>query len=175
MTANATLSGCGAPEPEETGRFTPEQFTVLDPEQGVLGCPAGQQTRQRRRNAHDTGWKYHFPGKMCAGCPLREACMGGQPNKSGRTVIKNDYEAEYRAARQRARTPEHEQVRRQHRRVERKLAELVRRHGGRRARYRGGGRVLVQYLLSAVVMNVKRMVRLLRGDGARVAVAGACC
>ncbi len=56
--------------------------------------------------------------------------------------------------------------------MERKLAEIVRRHGGRRARYRGRGKVLVQFLVTAVVVNVKRMVKLLTGVE-RAELAGA--
>ena len=52
-------------------------------------------------------------------------------------------------------------MRRQHPRVERKLADIVRYHGGRHCRYWGQGRVKVQYLLTGLVVNVKRMVKLL--------------
>jgi hypothetical protein len=41
------------------------------------------------------------------------------------------------------------------------LAELVRWHEMRRARYRGRRRVLRQGILTALVTNLKRMVRLL--------------
>ena len=46
----------------------------------------------------------------------------------GRTVTKNDYEAEYRAAQKKARTPEYARIRREHPAIERKLSELVRHH-----------------------------------------------
>ena len=73
----------------------------------------------------------------------------------------NDYAAEYTAARQKATTPAYQQVRREHPAIERKLAEMVRQHDGRRARYRGRARTRIQYLLTGLVVNVKRMVRLL--------------
>ena len=79
----------------------------------------------------------------------------------GRTVTKSDYEAHYHAAQQRAQTPAYRAVRREHPRIERKLAELVRWHGARRVRYRGRLRVKIQYLLTAVVVNCKRIVKLL--------------
>lgn len=44
--------------------------------------------------------------------------------------------------------------------VERKLAEMVRYHGGRRARYRGQARLKIQFLLVGLVVNIKRIVRL---------------
>ncbi len=57
---------------------------------------------------------------------------------------------------------QHAAVRREHPKIERKLSELVRRHGARRARYRGLARVLCGQLLAAMAANVKRIVYLLR-------------
>jgi hypothetical protein len=92
------------------------------------------------------------------------------------TIYKNDYIEEYTAARAKAQTLAYAQVRRKHRAIERKLAELVRWHGARRTRYRGRRRGLIQYLLTALVVNVKRMVRLLwsapaAGDGSAAPAA----
>jgi Transposase DDE domain len=80
---------------------------------------------------------------------------------TGRQVVKNDDEAEYAAARAKVGTPEYEVVRHQHPGIERKLSEFVRRHGGRYARYRGRERVGIQYFLTGLMINIKRMVRLL--------------
>src|SRR5262249_9651387 len=97
----------------------------------------------------------------CAGCPLRGKCLAKpETTTGGRTVIKNDYEATYRAARERAQTPRYREVRQQHPRVERKLGELVRWHGARQARYRGRAKVLIQGLLAGLVVNVKRLLKL---------------
>jgi transposase len=161
-----------AAEPAPTGRFGPERFSleVID-EREVLRCPAGQTTSERERNANDTGHKYRFKAQACAGCAMRGECVEPKA-KGGRTVIKNDYEKEYAQARAYARTAKYKEVRREHPRVERKLAEIVRWHGGRWARYRGRGRVLVQFLVTAVVVNVKRMVKLLTAP-ARAELAGA--
>jgi hypothetical protein len=45
--------------------------------------------------------------------------------------------------------------------IERKLGEMVRHHDNRHARYRGLGKVLCQSILTAVVVNVKRIVKLI--------------
>ena len=82
------------------------------------------------------------------------------PQKHGRSVSKNDYQLEYEAARQLAQTEAYAQVRLEHPKVERKLAEIVRYHGGRRARYRGREAVKSQYLLTGMAVNIKRIVRL---------------
>ncbi len=88
---------------------------------------------------------------------------------TGRQVVKNDYEAEYAAARAKVGTPEYAAVRRQHPRIEGKLSEFVRRHGGRYARYRGREPVGIQYFLTGLVINIKRIVRLLTSSAPSVA------
>jgi transposase len=150
-------------EAPAAGVFGPERFALTVLEEGsTLTCPAGATTRQRERSQrHDTGWKYHFRKKDCAGCALREQCLINPQSKKGRSVTKNDYEAEYAAAQAKARTPAYTQVRRRHPGVERKLAELVRRHELRQARRRGRARVFYQSLLTGLVVNLKRLVRLL--------------
>lgn len=127
-------------------------------------CPAEEETRARYRNRHDTGWQFEFKRSQCQACQLLDQCMAKLPAQHGRKVNKNDYEAQYRAARELAKTAAYAQVRQEHAKVERKLAEIVRFHGGRRTRYRGGWRVAIQYLLTAMVVNLKRMVKLLFGD-----------
>ena len=99
-------------------------------------CPGGETTRTKYRASHHQGWQFNFRKEQCANCALRAQCL--KPgNKSGRTVIKNDYEAEYAAARARAATDQYKEVRKQHPRIERKLSDIIRWHGGRRVRYRG--------------------------------------
>jgi Transposase DDE domain len=154
------------PAPAETPWFGPEAF-VLDAQQGVVTCPGGQQTATKERSANHTGWKFVFARRPCAECPLHARCLATRPQKKGRRVLNNDDQAEYDAARARATTPGDAAVRQQHPRVERQLADIVRYHDGRRSRYRGQWRVKVQYLLTGLVVNVKRMVKLLDAQGAQ--------
>jgi transposase len=155
------------PKPAPRSTFGPERFAldVLDNGRGEttreLTCPAGQTTRQREKLEH--GNRYTFKPSQCATCPMREECLQNPGSKKGRTVIKNDYEAEYRKVHEKATTPQYAQTRREHPKIERKLNELARHQGNRRARYRGLGRVLSQSFLTSMVTNVKRMVKLLGG------------
>jgi transposase len=153
----------------ETPVFGPEAF-VLDAEHGVVTCPGGQQTATKTRNAHNSGWKFVFARRHCAVCPLQVQCLTTLAQQTGRSVIKNDYQAAYDAARARAATDRYAEVRRQHPRVERKLADIVRSHGGRHCRYWGLGRAKIPYLLTGLVVNVKRMVKLLCPAGAACAL-----
>jgi hypothetical protein len=154
--------------PQEWSSYTGPYFTPKDfhLEEGgsLLVCPAEEETRSRYRNAKDTGWQFHFKRSQCKPCALLAKCMQRLPSEHGRTVNKNDYEAEYQAAWELSKTQDYAQVRHQHPQVERKLAEIVRFHGGRRTRYRGSWRVAIQYLLTAMVVNLKRIVKLLWSD-----------
>lgn len=139
--------------------FTPEDF-VPDPETGGVRCPAGETSSYRQRDQKDHGWIHRFKRTTCEGCPLLGRCMGHPPRGTfGKTVRKNDYEAEYRRARQKATTPTYQAVRAEHPAVERKLGEMLNRHGGRRAHYWGNGKVLIQELMAALATNIKGIVR----------------
>ena len=139
--------------------FDAAQFTMSD-DGARLTCPAGQSTTQWEHSRHGTGRKFRFSKKQCGGCAMRGQCLTNAEVKS-RRVIKNDYEAEYAAAQAKARTHQYAKVRREHPAVERKFAELVGRHDLRHARYRGRLRVLYQGLMTSMVVNMKRLVRLL--------------
>ena len=157
-----------SPARAETSWFGPEAF-ILAAEQGVVTCPGGPQTATKERRANHTGWTCVFARRQCAGCRQHARCLATLPQKQGRRVITHDDQAEYDAARARATTPGYAAVRQQHPRVERKRADLVRYHDGRRRRYRGQWRVQVQDLLTGLVVNVKRMVKRLRPQGAPLA------
>jgi len=146
-----------SPQPVD-GPFQPEQFT-LSADGATLTCPAGQTATCRNKAFDNVGRRFIFAESACGNCPLRQQCLAN-PAVKQRTVLKNFYEAEYRAARAKAQTAAYAEVRRQHPRIERKLAELVCRHNARHARYRGRDRVLRQGILTALVVNLKRLVRL---------------
>jgi transposase len=158
--------------PPPDGLFVSGDF-ALDETGECMTCPGGQQTTNRTRNRLDSGWKYQFPRGACEACALRMQCLGAAERVTGRQVVKNDYEAEYSAARAKVDTPDYVLVRREHPAIERKLSEFVRRHGGRYARYRGRGSVRIQYLLTGLVINIKRLVRLVTSLEPSVACSAA--
>lgn len=150
--------------PQDWPQEAPELFSASDfklNEAGdELSCPQGETARTRYRTKEGTGFRFEFRAKQCRNCPLRDKCL--KPgDRRPRRVTKNDYEAEYRRARERAQTDAYKQVRQVHPRIERKLGDMIRWHAGRRCRYRGLLRGLVQYLLTAFVVNAKRLVCLL--------------
>lgn len=139
--------------------FQPDDFKLNQAGDAVT-CPNGEESRTRYRDTLDHGWVFHFRTKQCRHCPLRNQCLP-PGNRQARKVSKNDFTAQYKAAQQRATTDEYKLIRKEHPKIERKLNELVRWHNGRRVRYWGRLRANVQYLLLAVVVNCKRIVRLL--------------
>jgi len=139
--------------------FQPAAF-LLNEARDEVRCPGGATTRTRKRAERGHGWRFAFSIPQCRACSVRAQCVKPDAQR-GRTVIKSDYEAQYQRARQRAQTAAYHAVRREHPRIERKLAELVRWHAGRRVRYRGRLKVKIQYVLTALVVNCKRMVKLL--------------
>ena len=149
-------------EPTNGGKFTADEFE-LSADSSHVTCPAGErsQYKQRHESRHTTA--YRFDPETCQSCPLLKRCID-PTQKHGRTVNKNDYEPEYERVRQRAQTEEYAEVKREHPKVERRLGELINRHGGRRARYRGLVRVYTQQVLGVITANVKRMIRLLDAD-----------
>lgn len=144
----------------DNGRFSPDEFRE-DTDRGVVICPAGEESRYRQRDTKQHATIHRFDRATCRGCPLLDRCMEKPPAQFGRTVRKNDYEPELRRAREKATTPHYAAVRAVHPKVERKLSDVVRNHGGRRARYRGLPKVLCQELAACMAANVKRIVRLL--------------
>lgn len=150
------------PKTPDTGVFTPPDF-VEDPERGVVTCPAGQTSKHRERDEKRHTTVYRFAEEVCLACPLMKQCLKKAPeNKQGygRTVRKSDFQAEHEGARKKTTTPEYIAVRREHPQVERKLSEVMNLHGGRYARYRGIGKVLIQELMACTATNVRRLTRL---------------
>ncbi len=152
----------------ETGLFTPNDFKE-DTEQGQVTCPSGQTSKYGQRDNKKHTTLYRFDASVCRVCPLMTRCLKGAPGKTfGRTVRKTDYQVEYRRAREKATTAEYAAIRREHPKVERKLGEVMNRHSGRHAHYRGGGKVLIQEMTACVATNVKRLVRLVGLSNAEV-------
>jgi hypothetical protein len=149
--------------PRERTAFPAERFalTVLEDGTPVLTCPAGHTSGPGKANTQKYTRLFRFKAEQCGCCPLREQCLEHPTSHKGRTVQKNDYQAEYDKVAEKAKTPEYQETRRLHPKVERKLSEVARLHHCRRARYRGQSKVLVQAFLTTLAVNIKRIVKLM--------------
>jgi hypothetical protein len=137
------------------GRFAKDQFRI-DLQAQTVTCPA--RVTVAITPARRGGGRARF-GVACSVCPLRDACT---TSLRGRVVAVHPREAELAAARARQRDPAWlADYRATRPKVERKLAHLLRRrHGGRRARVRGLGRVAQDFKLLAAAVNLARFASL---------------
>lgn len=140
------------------GKFTADDF-VLSADGSSVTCPAGHQSSTKQDLPDRRTTSHKFPESACRICQLRSLCIQ-EGQKNGRTVKKTDYDAEHKRMQERAQTEAYRAVKKEHPKVERRLGELINRHGGRRARYRGLERVSIQQILGATVANLMRMLRL---------------
>ena len=147
-----------APSPRNKG-FSAEAFQVVVEERKAL-CPAGKQSTQCSRLEEEKTGKvsYRFEWSWeCRDCPLRNPCVGeGQKHRS---LVVGEHHSVLQKRRQEMKTPEFKEAMRNRNAIEGTQSELVRAHGARRARYRGLGKVRLQFYLIGAACNVKRWLR----------------
>jgi transposase/IS5 family transposase len=142
------------------GRFAKEAF-LIDLEQETVTCPAGHTTDRffiRRDAKKRPVTCFQFDADLCRDCALREQCT---TSKNGRTITLHYHQAVVDAARAYNQSEEFKQKYRRRALIERKLSEMLWRHGLRFGRYFGRKKTELQALLVASVVNLKRIGRLL--------------
>jgi len=146
-------SKCKTQQPVAAGGLFAKDRFDIDLGQDTVTCPAGHSAPIRRRT--DGTGTAHF-GPACTDCPLREQCTKAA---AGRSVSVGAYEQQLAAARARQRDPDWVGDYRATRpKVERKLGHLMRRrHGGRRARVRGGTKIAADFALLGAAVNLARL------------------
>jgi hypothetical protein len=178
----------------DTKHLGKDQFTIdLDANdgQGSVTCPAGGTTidfRMARDNKDRAVRLFRFPAETCAACSLQDRCLGGPGGRverpvrkpPGRQVQLHFHEDVLQAARAAQKTPEQRQELRNRLRprakIERKISELCQRHGLRHGRYRGREKTDLQAVMTATMVNTKRLLLLAsteaeRGERIRTALA----
>ena len=125
-------------------------------------CPNKQKLSHTGTN-HKNGERHYRPAKgTCDKCPLREQCTR---SKTGRTVTRNRYEEQWERQREHAHTPEAVMGKVLRGIIaEGKFAQAVR-HGLKTMRYVGKKMALMQSKLVALILNVKRLLRLEQRQG----------
>ena len=128
---------------------------VYDHQSDTLICPQGVRSKEVK-NPQGRGKFYNFPVEICKGCTSR--CQAFKGDRS-RIYISDDYRLKLEDD-----DEFYSEAMELRKRVERKFGEAKKWHGLRRARYRGKWRVAIQGLMTFLVLNVKRMVKLLKDD-----------
>jgi len=152
------------PKARKGGKFAAHEF-AYDAQAKRLTCPAGNVSTRCTDQGEKKGWNYYFTREVCAGCPLKERCLGDKELeggvKHGKTVFVSYYRCLHDKARGKGKTDAHRQAMKKRLHIERKLAEALVHRGMRQARYRGMWKVRIQAFLTAVSLNITTMVKLL--------------
>jgi transposase len=138
------------------GKKFPKSEFVYDEDTDTYACPAQQTLSHCGTNQKSGERQYRAARGICATCPYREDCT---TSKTGRTVTRNRFEAEWNRQRKHARTPEAVMGKVLRGIVaEGKFAEAVR-HGLKTMRYVGHSMAVLQSTLVAYILNLKRLLR----------------
>ncbi|HUN99578.1 MAG TPA: IS1182 family transposase [Bradyrhizobium sp.] len=143
-------------EHQTNGFFTRADF-AFDPENNVFVCPGGKHLRSTGLVRPDGTIPYLASTKDCRACPLRSRCTKG----AKRIVTRNLFEQQREHVRALAGTAAFEQSARERRKVEMRFAHLKRHLGFRRLRLRGLTGASDEFLLVAIVQNLKKLARFL--------------
>lgn len=135
--------------PVRVSTYFHKQAFVLDWEQQIIHCPAGQQM------PFVPAGTVHFPKEACEQCPLKAQCT---TSSKGRSVSIHPDEALLIELREHQLTPEGRAKLRERVGVEHTLAH-VGQWQGRRARYRGVRKNLFDLRRCAVVHNLHVLAR----------------
>lgn len=166
----------------DCGHFRKDEFSVdlsANSGEGSVTCPAGFTTTDFRM-ARD-GWYrpvklFRFPREACDECDLKKFCLGGPGGRAknpvrlppGRQVQLHYHEEVLQKARAEQRTAEQKKALREKLRprakVERKISEVLRLHGLRRGRYFGLEKTDLQAVMTAAMVNTKRLLTLSEED-----------
>ena len=119
---------------------------------------------------------FRFPKETYDRCELKESCLGGPNGRAknpvrpppGRQVQLHYHEEVIQKARAEQKTPEQKRALRERLRprakVERKIAEVLRLHGLRQGRYFGQEKTDQQAVITATMVNAKRLFALAAAD-----------
>jgi len=144
--------------PEKTshnkGKF-PKKMFKFDEENWTVTCPAGVETTKSYYNKAARSNIFHFNKKQCGPCPSKKKCTKG----AFRTISFHEDFAIQKEAMAYNTTDDYKEDMKIRAHIEPKQAEMKRFHGLRRAIYRGLERVNIQAIYTAIVVNLKRMVK----------------
>jgi transposase len=142
------------------GAYSNEQFAV-DWERKQVRCPQGKGSlpwREPRQPGRDAWFPARFRRQDCAVCPTRSLCTRSprQPRLL-KLLPRAQYEA-LQAARATQATEAGQQRYARRAGVEGTISQSVRAFGARRSRYRGLPKTHLQQVVTAVAINVRRII-----------------
>ena len=157
--------------PENTSH-NKEQFPrskfKLDAEKGSLTCPAGKVTTKHYINENTKNISYYFSVLQCRPCHLKTQCT----KSLFRSVFFHEDMVIQEEAREYNTTEDYKYDMKMRAHIEPKQAEMKRFHGLSRAIYRGLNRVNIQAIYTAIVVNLKWMVKVRFSESSQTKAVG---
>ena len=142
------------------GRFDKQQF-AYDLQEDVFRCPAGQTLRRRRTQRKDRKAFYSCDSGICSACDLRDQCVGSADPNACRQVTRFDSPYADKASAACSSQLGRRLLRKRQTCIEGLFGQAKNNHGLRRARWRGRANMYIQSLLTAIVLNVKKLLKTL--------------
>jgi len=146
-----------ASELSNHGLYTADEFTI-DFQNKTATCPAGNTCclwKEYDSGKHKGEIHISF-GDQCHDCPMKSRCTN---NKAGRNLRLHAHYELLKERRAECKTQTFKEAMKRRPPVEGTISEMVRAHGLRRSRYRGGLKTHLQNLMIGTALNVKRLVK----------------
>jgi len=126
---------------------------VYDEDKDTLMCPEGHSPISK--TSQENGNLFIFSTKSCRGCPQINGCP--KPNNDRiRVFVSNDYKLMLLDN-----IPDRKEALLRRKMIEGKFGEAKKWHNLHKARYRRKSRVAIQVFMTFMVLNIKRMMKLL--------------
>jgi len=138
--------------------FCLQDFEV-DIAQKIALCPFGKESVRWSQvsGSRNVAYRVYF-GKQCRDCPFFNA-QQCTTNRSGRHLDLSAHHDELQKRRAEMQTAAFQKEMQTRHGIEGTISELVRKHGLRQARYRGRVKMQFQAYFTALVFNLKRLVK----------------
>ena len=137
-----------------------DQFTV-DWERKQVRCPQGTWSlpwHERRDPSRDPWFAAHFRTQDCAACPTRSLCTRSPHQARFFKLLPREQHEALQQARAMHATEAGQQRYARRAGIEGTISQSVRAFGARRTRYRGLPKTHLQQVITAVAINVRRLV-----------------
>ena len=142
------------------GAYGYEQFTV-DWERKQVRCPQGKWSlpwHERRDPSRDPWFAAHFRKLDCAACPTRSLCTRSPHQARFFKLLPREQHEALQKAREVHATEAGQKRYARRAGIEGTISQSVRSFGARRTRYRGLPKTHLQQVITAVAINIRRIV-----------------
>ena len=142
------------------GAYGYDQFTV-DWERQQVRCPQGKWSlpwRARRDPSRDPWFAVHFRTQDCTACPTRSLCTRSPRQARFFKLLPRAQQEALQTARAMHRTEAGQKRYARRAGIEGTISQSVRAFGARHTRYRGLAKTHLQQVVTAVAINVRRLI-----------------